>query len=93
MRAPHYSPAPAGGAVAVLVALLAGGVLTGLFVAVMGVQRWLGLSLLAVATAGAVPVLLAYRRRPVVRWFCAGFAGALLFAWAGAIAALASGLV
>lgn len=93
MSGPRYTPVLTGIAVAVLVALLAGGVLTGLFVAVMGVQRWLGLFLLALGTAGAGPVLWAYRRRPVVRWFCAGFAGAVLFAWAGAVVALSSGLV
>jgi len=58
-----------------------------------GVYRWLGLFLLALGTAGAVPVLSAYRRRPVARWFCAGFAGALVLAWLGAVVALAGGLV
>ena len=74
-------------------ALLAGGVLSGLFVAVMAVNRWLGLFLLALGTAGAVPVLSAYRLRPVARWFCAGFAGAIAIAWLGAVVALSSGLV
>ncbi len=93
MIAPRYTPSMTGTAVAVVVALLAGGVLTGLFVAVMSVHRWLGLFLLALGTAGACPVLAAYRRRPVARWFCAGFGGAIVIAWLGAVAALSSGLV
>ena len=93
MSAPRYTPAITGTAVAVLVELIAGAVLAGLFVAVMSVNRWLGLFLLALGTAGAVPVLTAYRRRPVTRWFCAGFAGAVGIAWLAAVAALSSGLV
>ncbi|CAM3226674.1 DUF2537 domain-containing protein [Tsukamurella hominis] len=93
MTGPRYTPWITGTAVAVVVALLAGGVLSGLFVAVMAVNRWLGLFLLALGTAGAVPVLTAYRRRPVARWFCAGFAGAMVIAWLGAVVALSSGLV
>ena len=51
---PRYPPWFTGTAVAVVVALLAGGVLSGLFVGVMSVNRWLGLFLLALGTAGAV---------------------------------------
>ncbi|CAM3940401.1 DUF2537 domain-containing protein [Tsukamurella ocularis] len=93
MSGPRYTPWITGTAVAVVVALLGGGVLSGLFVAVMAVGRWLGLFLLALGTAGAVPVLTAYRLRPVARWFCAGFAGAIVIAWLAAVAALSSGLV
>ncbi|KXO89249.1 DUF2537 domain-containing protein [Tsukamurella pseudospumae] len=90
---PRYPPWFTGVAVATLVALLAGGVFSGLFVAVMMVNRWLGLFLLALGTAGSVPVLAAYRRRPVTRWFCAGFAGAVVIAWCAVVGALTSGLV
>lgn len=93
MTAPRYTPWITGTAVAAVVALLAGGVLSGLFVAVMAVNRWLGLFLLVLGTAGAVPVLSAYRRRPVARFFCAGFAGAIVMAWLAAVVALTSGLV
>ncbi|TWS18819.1 DUF2537 domain-containing protein [Tsukamurella asaccharolytica] len=93
MSAPRYPPRITGTAVAVLVALLVGGVLSGLFVSVMAVNRWLGLFLLALGAAGAVPVLAAYRERPVARWFCAGFAGAIAFALLAAVVALTSGLV
>ena len=93
MTAPRYPPWFTGTAVAAVVAVLAGGVLAGMFVGVMAVNRWLGLFLLVLGTAGAVPVLSAYRRRPVARFFCAGFAGAIVIAWLGAIVALSSGLV
>lgn len=93
MTSPRYTPWITGIAVAAVVALLAGGVLSGLFVAVMVVNRWLGLFLLVLGTAGAVPVLSAYRQRPVARFFCAGFAAAILMAWLGAVVALSSGLV
>lgn len=89
---PRYTPWFTGVAVAALVALLAGGVFSGLFVAVMVVNRWLGLFLLALGTAGATPVLVAYRATPVARWFCAGFAGALLIAWMATVVATASGV-
>lgn len=81
-----------GVAVAALVAVLAGGVFSGLFVAVLVVNRWLGLFLLALGSAGAVPVLTAYRRTPVARWFCAGFAGAIAIAWLAVVVALTNGL-
>ena len=89
----RYPPWFVGAAVAALVALLAGAVFSGLFVAVMAVNRWLGLFLLVLGTAGAGPVVSAYRRAPVVRWFCAGFAGAFGIAWLAAITALANGAV
>ena len=53
------APAPwiTGTAVAVVVALLAGGVLSGLFVAVMAVNRWLGLFLLALGAIAGLTLL------------------------------------
>lgn len=93
MSGPRYPSGATGVAVAVVVALVAGIVLSALFVAVMAVNRWLGLFLLALGTAGSVPVLAAYRRRPVARWFCAGIAGAIGITWLGAVEALARGLV
>ncbi|ADG77472.1 DUF2537 domain-containing protein [Tsukamurella paurometabola] len=82
-----------GAAVAVLVALLGGPVLSALFLAVMLVNVWLGVALLALGTAGAAPVLYLYRRTPVARWFCAGGLLAVLVVWIAAGAAIANGVV
>lgn len=88
----RFTPAFTGTAVAVLVALLAGSVLSALFLGVMSVSVWLGLALLALGTAGAAPLLGAYRARPVARWFCAGFAGGTLLVWLVCVAAIANGV-
>ena len=56
-------------------------------------SSWLGFLAVALGAAGAVPVLAAYRERPVARWFCAGFAGAIVIALLAAVVALTSGLV
>ncbi|WP_019200791.1 DUF2537 domain-containing protein [Tsukamurella sp. 1534] len=87
----RYTPVYAGTAVAVLVAGLTGIVLTVLFLAVMLVNVLLGFGLLALGTAGAAPVLVAYRRAPVGRWFCAGVTGGLVVTWLSVIAVTASG--
>ncbi|GAA1010999.1 DUF2537 domain-containing protein [Tsukamurella strandjordii] len=89
----RYTPAFTGTAVAVLVAMLGGTVLSLLFVTVMLVNMWLGLGLLALGTGGAAPVLYGYRHRPVTRWFCAGGAVALLLTWLCALAAIGNGVV
>ncbi|MFC7755601.1 DUF2537 domain-containing protein [Tsukamurella soli] len=68
-RRPRSTPWATGLTVAAMIAAYTAGVGVALFGGCLAVSRWLGVALLLLGSAGAVPLIAQARSRPVARWF------------------------